>query len=190
MCAPQVLFFEDANERSEFLSHLRSELDGRIQSLNVTETSEREMLKDAVTREQREKIVETFFKNAFAKVCVDVTALIMCFIESIYTFWLQVLDIDKSDAGDLSRRTREALQCELTQAEFAGVFGLKSDSLFVESMFTLADKDGNGYISFQEFLDVIVIFMTGMSNQIKLVIMLLLWNCSTAIAITLYIWQI
>lgn len=78
-----------------------------------------------------------------------------------YVFRLQVLDIDKSDAGDLSKRTKEALQCELTRAEFARVFGLKPDSLFVESMFTLADKDGNGFISFQEFLDVIVIFMTG-----------------------------
>ncbi|KAA0724256.1 Dual oxidase 1 [Triplophysa tibetana] len=138
-----VLFFDDSNKRSEFLSHLRSELDGRIQSLNVTEMSEREMLNDAVTREQREKIVETFFKHAFAK----------------------VLDIDKSDAGDLSKRTREALQCELTRAEFARVFGLKPDSLFVESMFTLADKDGNGYISFKEFLDVIVIFMTGTPEE-------------------------
>ncbi|XP_055048116.2 dual oxidase 1 [Misgurnus anguillicaudatus] len=138
-----VFFFEDVDHRSQFLSQLRSELDGRIQSLNVTEMSEREMLKDAVTREQREKIVETFFKHAFAK----------------------VLDIDKSDAGDLSKRTREALQCEITRDEFARVFGLKPDSLFVESMFTLADKDSNGYISFQEFLDVIVIFMTGTPEE-------------------------
>lgn len=76
------------------------------------------------------------------------------------------MDIDKSDAGDLSTRTREALQCELTRVEFASVLGLKPDSLFVESMFTLADKDGNGYLSFQEFLDVIVIFMTGEVVQI------------------------
>lgn len=76
------------------------------------------------------------------------------------------MDIDKSDAGDLSTRTREALQCELTRVEFASVLGLKPDSLFVESMFTLADKDGNGYLSFQEFLDVIVIFMKGEVVQI------------------------
>lgn len=76
------------------------------------------------------------------------------------------MDINKSDAGDLSNRTQEALQCELTRDEFAGVFGLKPDSLFVESMFTLADKDGNGYLSFQEFLDVIAIFMTGEFAQI------------------------
>ena len=60
-----------------------------------------------------------------------------------------------------SRKTREALQCELTGTEFADTLGLKPDSLFVDSMFTLADKDGNGYLSFQEFLDVIVIFMKG-----------------------------
>uniref|UniRef100_A0A8C1P3W1 NAD(P)H oxidase (H2O2-forming) n=1 Tax=Cyprinus carpio TaxID=7962 RepID=A0A8C1P3W1_CYPCA len=135
----KVLFFEDVGQRSKFLGHLRSELEGRVQSLTVKEMSEKEILRDAVTRAQREKIVETFFKHAFSK----------------------VLDIDKSDAGDLSTRTREALQCELTRVEFASVLGLKPDSLFVESMFTLADKDGNGYLSFQEFLDVIVIFMKG-----------------------------
>lgn len=38
---------------------------------------------------------------------------------------------------------------------------MKPDSPFVESMFSLADKDGNGYLSFQEFFDVLVIFMKG-----------------------------
>lgn len=59
------------------------------------------------------------------------------------------------------------LRCELTATEFADALGLKSDSLFVESMFTLADKDGNGYLSFQEFLDVIVIFMKGEGDDPK-----------------------
>lgn len=77
----------------------------------------------------------------------------------------QVLEIEKCDAGDMSgvsrKRAREVLQCELTASEFADALCLKADSLFVDSMFTLADKDGNGYLSFQEFLDVIVIFMKG-----------------------------
>ncbi|MEQ2216246.1 hypothetical protein XENOCAPTIV_013098 [Xenoophorus captivus] len=81
----------------------------------------------------------------------------------------QVLEIEKCDAGDMSgisrKRAREVLQCELTASEFADALGLKPDSLFVDSMFTLADKDGNGYLSFQEFLDVIVIFMKGFSNS-------------------------
>lgn len=64
-------------------------------------------------------------------------------------------------SGISRKKAREVLQCELTASEFADALGLKSDSLFVDSMFTLADKDGNGYLSFQEFLDVIVIFMKG-----------------------------
>lgn len=64
----KVLFFEDVGQRSEFLNHLKSELEGRIQNLTVMELSEKELLTDAVTREQREKIVETFFKHAFSKV--------------------------------------------------------------------------------------------------------------------------
>lgn len=77
----------------------------------------------------------------------------------------QVLEIEKCDAGDMSgvsrKKAREVLECELTASEFADALGIKSDSLFVDSMFTLADKDGNGYLSFQEFLDVMVIFMKG-----------------------------
>lgn len=70
----KVLFFEDNGQRSEFLNLLRSELEGRIQNLTVMEMSEKEILRDAVTREQREKIVETFFKHAFSKVCVSVVS--------------------------------------------------------------------------------------------------------------------
>lgn len=67
-------------------------------------------------------------------------------------------------SGASCRKTREALETELTGTEFADALGLKPDSLFVDSMFTLADKDGNGYLSFQEFLDVIVIFMKGIGR--------------------------
>lgn len=68
----KVLFFEDVGQRSKFLSHLRSELEGKIQNLTVMEMSEKELLRDAVTRTQREKIVETFFKHAFSKVCFSI----------------------------------------------------------------------------------------------------------------------
>lgn len=70
----KVLFFEDVGQRSKFLGHLRSELEGRVQSLTVKEMSEKEILRDAVTRAQREKIVETFFKHAFSKVSVSVVS--------------------------------------------------------------------------------------------------------------------
>lgn len=78
---------------------------------------------------------------------------------------LQMLDIDKTDAGELnfesSQKARESLTCELSRAEFAEALGLKVNSMFVDSMFSLADKDGNGYISFREFLDILVVFMKG-----------------------------
>ncbi|KAJ8417636.1 hypothetical protein AAFF_G00224790 [Aldrovandia affinis] len=83
-----VLFFEDESKRSDFVGRLGSELWGGIQGVRTRELKEQDLLKEAVTREQRERIVETFFRHAFA----------------------QVLEIDKRDAGDLkglsSRRTR------------------------------------------------------------------------------------
>lgn len=76
-----------------------------------------------------------------------------------------MLEIDRSDAGELSfessQKAKESLTCELSRAEFAEALGLKEHSMFVESMFSLADKDGNGYISFREFLDILVVFMKG-----------------------------
>uniref|UniRef100_A0A3Q2D4C6 NAD(P)H oxidase (H2O2-forming) n=1 Tax=Cyprinodon variegatus TaxID=28743 RepID=A0A3Q2D4C6_CYPVA len=137
-----VLFFDDESKRSEFVSHLRLELEDMRKEIRVKEMREGELLKEALTKEQRAQIVETFIRHAFSKV--------------------------QSASGCLPHillSSREVLQCELTASEFADALGLKPDSLFVDSMFTLADKDGNGYLSFQEFLDVIVIFMKGSPEE-------------------------
>uniref|UniRef100_A0A3B4Z817 NAD(P)H oxidase (H2O2-forming) n=1 Tax=Stegastes partitus TaxID=144197 RepID=A0A3B4Z817_9TELE len=142
-----VLFFDEESKRTEFVKHLHSELTDISQEIRVKEMREKELLKEALTRDQRAQIVETFIRHAFSK----------------------VLEIEKCDAGDMSgisrKKAREVLQCELTASEFADALGIKPDSLFVDSMFTLADKDGNGYLSFQEFLDVIVIFMKGSPEE-------------------------
>uniref|UniRef100_A0A8C8C430 NAD(P)H oxidase (H2O2-forming) n=2 Tax=Oncorhynchus tshawytscha TaxID=74940 RepID=A0A8C8C430_ONCTS len=142
-----VLYFEDEGQRGEFVRHLRSEVTDGGQELAVRDMTEKELLREAVTRDQRAQIVENFIRSAFAK----------------------VLEIENCDARDMSgtscRKTREALETELTGTEFADALGLKPDSLFVDSMFTLADKDGNGYLSCQEFLDVIVIFMKGSPEE-------------------------
>ncbi|KAJ8272251.1 hypothetical protein COCON_G00111100 [Conger conger] len=136
-----VLFFKDESKRSDFLRQLGSEQPGAAGVVRVREAREQDLLKEAVTREQRAQIVDTFFRHTFS----------------------QVLEIDKRDAGDLSavpsRTTREVLQCELSRTELADALGLKPDSLFVESMFALADKDCTGYLSCQELLDIVVIFM-------------------------------
>ncbi|XP_078388337.1 dual oxidase 2-like [Cetorhinus maximus] len=142
-----VLFFDTEEDRHEFIEQLRVHLEGNGTRLCLTEMNQKTILKEAVTKQQRSKILDTFFRRVFA----------------------QVLEIDRSDAGDfnteISRKTKESLNCELTRVEFADALGLKYDSMFVEQMFLLADKDGNGYLSFREFLDILIIFMKGSSEE-------------------------
>ncbi|XP_072348918.1 dual oxidase 2 [Scyliorhinus torazame] len=142
-----VLFFDTEKDCHDFVDQLRIHLEGNGIHLRLMEMNQKAILKEAVTKQQRSKILDTFFRRVFA----------------------QVLEIDKSDAGDfnteISRKMRESLNCELTRAEFADALGLKYDSMFVEQMFSLADKDGNGYLSFREFLDILVIFMKGSPEE-------------------------
>ncbi|CAN8187861.1 unnamed protein product [Coccothraustes coccothraustes] len=142
-----VLLFNEEAERSIFVGKLRDYLKESRFDLHLSEMKEQSLMKRAVTQEQRKQILETFFRHLFA----------------------QVLEIDRSDAGELSfessQKARESLTCELSRAEFAEALGLKEQSMFVESMFCLADKDGNGYISFREFLDILVVFMKGSPEE-------------------------
>ncbi|XP_074091404.1 dual oxidase 2 isoform X2 [Macrotis lagotis] len=138
-----VLMFKFREERDNFVQHLRGYCAHWDLEFELSEMGEQDLLKKAVTKQQREHILETFFRHLFA----------------------QVLNIDQADAGNLpldsSQKVREALACELSRAEFAESLGLKPQAMFVESMFSLADKDKNGYLSFREFLDILVIFMKG-----------------------------
>ncbi|KAF1427168.1 Dual oxidase 2, partial [Spheniscus mendiculus] len=142
-----VLLFSEEAERSNFIGKLRGYLEERGLDLHMSEMKEQSLMKWAVTQEQRKQILETFFRHLFA----------------------QVLEINRSDAGELnfesSQKAKESLTCELSRAEFAEALGLKADSMFVDSMFSLADKDGNGYISFREFLDILVVFMKGSPEE-------------------------
>ncbi|KAB0406802.1 hypothetical protein E2I00_011336, partial [Balaenoptera physalus] len=138
-----VMLFNSEEERGTFVRHLQGFCVSWALGLDVAEMSEPELFRKAVTKQQRGRILEVFFRHLFA----------------------QVLDIHQADAGtlplDSSQKVREALTCELSRAEFAESLGLKPQDMFVESMFSLADKDGNGYLSFREFLDVLVVFMKG-----------------------------
>lgn len=138
-----VLMFNSEEDRDAFVQLLQDLCICSTPGLCIAEMDEKELLRKAVTKQQRAGILEIFFRQLFA----------------------QVLDINQADAGtlplDSSQQVREALTCELSRAEFADSLGLKPQDMFVESMFSLADKDGNGYISFREFLDILVVFMKG-----------------------------
>jgi len=47
------------------------------------------------------------------------------------------------------------------QAEFAEALALKPDSLFVSQMYSMIDRDGNGFISFRELLYAVLLFAQG-----------------------------
>nr|XP_040824379.1 dual oxidase 2 [Ochotona curzoniae] len=138
-----VLLFSSEMERGTFVKQLRDFCLCWGLSLQVAEMGEKELFRTAATKQQRAHVLEIFFRHLFA----------------------QVLDINQADAGtlplDSSQKVREALTCELSRAEFAESLGLKPQDMFVEAMFSLADKDGNGYLSFREFLDILVVFMKG-----------------------------
>ncbi|ERE70902.1 dual oxidase 2-like protein [Cricetulus griseus] len=138
-----VLLFNSEEERAAFVQQLQDLCICWSPGLRIVEMDEKELFRKAVTKQQRAGILEIFFRHLFA----------------------QVLDINQADAGtlplDSSQQMREALTCELSRAEFAESLGLKPQDMFVESMFSLADKDRNGYLSFREFLDILVVFMKG-----------------------------
>uniref|UniRef100_A0A7N4PVB5 NAD(P)H oxidase (H2O2-forming) n=1 Tax=Sarcophilus harrisii TaxID=9305 RepID=A0A7N4PVB5_SARHA len=142
-----LLLFNLEEDRQAFVHSLQETLKSNGLSFHESELREQEMMRATVTRQRRSHILETFFRHLFS----------------------QVLDINQADAGNLpldsSQKVREALACELSRAEFADSLGLKPQAMFVESMFSLADKDGNGYLSFREFLDILVVFMKGSPEE-------------------------
>ncbi|XP_075064233.1 dual oxidase 1-like [Mixophyes fleayi] len=138
-----VLYFDSEEECTSFINHLQEN------GFPVSESKmdEHTLLNQAVTKKQRSQILETFFRYSFA----------------------QVLNIDQSGiesfTAGTSLKVREALKCELSRTEFAESLGLKPHSMFVESMFSLADQDGNGYLSFREFLNILLILMKGSPEE-------------------------
>ncbi|KAM4746802.1 dual oxidase 1-like [Rhinophrynus dorsalis] len=138
-----VLFFHNEEECRNFINQLQEN------GIPISEhkMKEKNLLKEAVTKKQRSHILETFFRQSFAQV-----------------LHINQSDIESFTSGNCSK-VKEALKCELSRTEFAESLGLKPNSMFVESMFSLADEDGNGYLSFREFLNILVILMKGSPEE-------------------------
>ena len=130
-------------DRTVFIDKIEHYLND-IGITHVTEEPQRKiMFRSVFTKKQRQYLLENFFKSVFHEGGIS--------------------------SGVHSENNRAILDCELTRGEFADAMSLKPDSLFVDQMFQLIDQDGNGFISFREFLDMIVIFAKGSpEDKIKL----------------------
>lgn len=150
-----VLQFYDVQHRRKFIFKLQSYLQSVNKSLSIARVPRDIMLANAETKEKRQQRLEQFFREAYA-----------------LTFGLNrnssTSGSENQSAGDsasislkVSPDISLVMRTSLSRQEFAEALGMKQDSLFVKQMFNCVDKDGNGRISFQEFLDTVVVFSRG-----------------------------
>ncbi|XP_071549834.1 dual oxidase 2-like isoform X2 [Panulirus ornatus] len=59
----------------------------------------------------------------------------------------------------------EVLKMEITQVELARQLGMKPNSVFVNQLFQLMDKDESGFVTIKEFWDVMVVFAQGTPDE-------------------------
>lgn len=137
----------NADDRFTMIQKIEAFLDEIQVGHEIEEPMKKILLDSAFTKRQRQQLLEAFFKAVFSEDAEEQTS-----------------------AGDVVRQRKDVLDCELTREEFAEAMSLKADSLFVDQMFQLIDQDGNGFVSFREFLDMIVIFSRG-SPEDKLKLM-------------------
>ncbi|GLH03578.1 Dual oxidase [Gryllus bimaculatus] len=144
-----VLEFDTMGSRRKFVTKLETFLTSHKKRLLSVPALREVMLTNAETRERRQKRLEHFFREAYA-----------------LTFGLK--------PGEKRRRLRDrdaasdddaVMRTSLSKSEFANALGMKSDDVFVRKMFNIVDKDGDGRISFQEFLDTVVLFSRGKTED-------------------------
>ena len=142
-----VIRCNTADDRATMIQKIEAFLDEIHVGHELEEPARRILMDGAFTKKQRQELLEAFFKAVFSEDAQE-----------------------QSTAGSVVRQRKDVLDCELTREEFAEAMSLKADSLFVDQMFQLIDQDGNGFVSFREFLDMIVIFSRG-SPEDKLKLM-------------------
>lgn len=146
-----VLQFDNNGTRKKFLTKLESFLLNNKKTLEIIHTYRDVMLANAETKEKRQKRLEHFFREAYA-----------------LTFGLK--PGEKRKFEDVSNDVIMVMRTSLSRKEFAEALGMKADSLFVKQMFSCVDKDHDGRISFQEFLDTVVLFTRGKSeNKLRII---------------------
>lgn len=147
----------------EFRNMFEAQLSELVSSYELVdfvpiEIRETDLFSVAITKEKRNAMLEKFFKTIFK--------------EAFQMDYDPALD---SAQLDMKKQSKEILEVELSKEEFAEAIGVKASSDFVEHFFSLIDSDRNGYISFREFLNAVVLFSKG-SCQDKLQTMFYMYD--------------
>uniref|UniRef100_H2ZL35 NAD(P)H oxidase (H2O2-forming) n=1 Tax=Ciona savignyi TaxID=51511 RepID=H2ZL35_CIOSA len=138
-----VLSFGDMSELDHFYNELNTFLkSSRLHSEHHL-IPEKHIMEDARTKEKRDEDLQQFFRAALS----------------------QAANI-RTDGDGINRHSvKELVNVTINKSELAEYLKLKEDSVFVERMFTVADANEDGVVSFREFLDIIVLFTKGTPQE-------------------------
>jgi len=157
-----VLQFASNAHRRKFLAKLSAFLAGLGKSLLVARVARHALLANAETRERRQQRLDQFFREAYALTfgLADSQASSSAAKRAGSTS-ASSPETSSAAGGRISPDVGLVMRTSLSRQEFAEALGMRSDSLFVKQMFNCIDRDRNGQISFQEFLDLVVKFSRG-----------------------------
>jgi dual oxidase len=142
-----VLKFESDYLRENFLSSFDPFLSSSgLKRENITTFTLNAALKKVITKADRQMLLERFYRVVFAQAF------------KIKYSQRELLNVDES-------LEKEIVDTELTISEFAEAMSMRSKDEFVRRMFALIDKDKNGFISFREFVDLLIIFANGSEQE-------------------------
>ncbi|XP_040165408.1 dual oxidase [Anopheles arabiensis] len=143
-----VLELESNSARRKFVKKLEDFLVLHKKTMTFVESNRDLMLAKAETRERRQKRLEHFFREAYA-----------------LTFGLRPGERRRRSDASLDGEVMTVMRTSLSKSEFAAALGMKQDDMFVRKMFNIVDKDKDGRISFQEFLETVVLFSRGKTDD-------------------------
>ncbi|XP_035667433.1 dual oxidase 2-like isoform X1 [Branchiostoma floridae] len=162
-----ILNFDYTEDRDNALMQVEDFLGAVEVGRRRQEMKSSDLMKAIVTKADRQKQLEKFFRIIFAQ--AGASGFKEQNGDDVHSGYFNKAFKEEKAREDIStynsKDAKDVLTCELTRAEFAESLSMKPDSLFVEQMFNLVDKDGSGYINFREFLDVIVIFAKGNPDE-------------------------
>lgn len=143
-----VLELETIGARRKFIKKLEDFLILHKKEMALSEQNREMILAKAETRERRQKKLEHFFREAYA-----------------LTFGLRPGERRRRSDASNDGEVMTVMRTSLSKSEFAAALGMKPDAMFVRKMFNIVDKDQDGRISFQEFLETVVLFSRGKTED-------------------------